>query len=243
MTQALQAPAPTGLTARYQGPGSSNFTTTYYYWLQALYPEGWSELSTPANTGAYAPASLTPDAINNVQWNFAPGAIGFLLYRNTTGTAPGYGATAIFIASSETGFKDNGVPATFVNTPRFDAIYTARAIYNFAVDGGGTAGDAITPAVSDTIPSGAVVFGGYMLCSTTVTGPTDVEAGTSAGSSGTSLVGSGYAAPSAGAVKELACVATPFQMTAAGQITITPTVAAFTAGVLELFVLYAMPVS
>jgi hypothetical protein len=240
MSAALQLPAPTGLSARYQGPGSANFTTTWYYWLQALYPEGWSELSAPANTGAYAPASLTPDAINNVQWNPTPGALGYLLYRNTTGTTPGYGATAIFIATSETGFKDNGVPATFVNTPRFDAIYVARAIYNFAVDGG-TEG-AIIPAISDTIPANAIVWGGWIMCSATVTGSTDIEVGTSAGSSATSILAS-TAVPTTGEVIKATADATPFAMSAAGQIQFTFTAANATAGVLECVVFYSMPVT
>src|ERR1035441_8396001 len=188
MSSALQNPAPTGLTARYQGQGNSTFTTTFYYWVQALYPSGWSALSTSANTGAYCPAALSGGNFANVQWNPAPGAIALILYKSTSSTAPSYGATGIFIATSETGFKDDGSLATFTQTPRYDAIYTARMIYDFATDGGDyDVVGGLIPAVSDTIPAGALVIGGVIYCKTTVTGATAVGIGTVAGSTTTAF--------------------------------------------------------
>ncbi len=237
---APQNPAPTGLTARYQGQGNSSFTTTFYYWIQALYVTGWSALSAPANTGAYCPAALSGGSLVGVNWNPAPGALGYILYRSTSSTTPGYGATAIFIATSETGFKDDGSLATFTQTPRFDGFYTARMIYDFTVDGGVHTA-AIVPAVSDTIPSGAIVLGGVIYCKTTFAGPTNMTLGTTAGSGANSFL-TATAVPSAGAVIVPTAVATPFLMSAAGQLNITITVADATAGRLEVTAFYVMSV-
>src|SRR6266568_4068736 len=146
MAASPQLPAPTGVTARYQG--QSGGTTTYYYWVQALYSGGYSTLSASANTGAKALAALTNNNIVSVAWNPAPGAIGYILFRSTSSTLPASGATAIFLASSETGFKDDGSAPTFTQVPRYDGIYIWKALYSFAVDGG--AATAITPSISDT---------------------------------------------------------------------------------------------
>jgi hypothetical protein len=240
MSNALQNPAPTGLTARYQGQGNSTFTTTFYYWIQALYTTGWSALSVSANTGAYCPAALTGGNIANVQWSPAPGALAYLLYRSTSSTAPGYGATGIFIATSETGFKDDGSISTFTQTPRYDAISVARMIYDFATDGGVHTA-AIVPAVSDTIPAGAIVLGGVIYCKTTLAGPTNMTLGTTAGSAANSILTT-TAVPSAGAVIVPTSVATPFLMSAAGQLNLTITVADATAGRLEVNVFYIQTV-
>lgn len=248
MTTNPQNPPVTGVTARYQGPGSSNFTTTYYYWIQALYTTGWSALSVAANTGAYAPGGLFPDGFVAVQWNPAPGAIGYLVYRNTTGSTPVNAGTGIFIATAETGFKDNGNFPTFAQVPRYDGVYCARAIYNFAVDGGSHT-VAIIPNLSDTIPLGALVYGGLAFGVTNLAGPTNFEIGTSAGSgAATILAATAIASINAGLIIELignnsqaATNKVPFQMTAAGQIQITFTVANATAGCFEVFVFYLLP--
>lgn len=243
-------PPVTGVTARYQGQGNASFTTTFYYWVQALYVEGWAELSTPANTGAYCPAALSGGNIANVQWNPAPGAIGYILYRNTTGTTPANGATGIFIATSETGFKDDGSVSTFTQVPRYDGIYVAHMLYNFAVDGGAHAA-VIIPAVSDTIPKGALVFGGIANGITSLVGPTNISLGTTAGSGAASiLASSAIATLNAGTVVELlgnnsqaATNKAPFKMSAAGQLDLTITVADATAGCFELFVFYVIAVN
>lgn len=240
-------PPVTGVTARYQGQGNASFTTTFYYWIQALYIEGWAALSTPSNTGAYCPAALTGGNIVNLQWNPSPGAIGYLVYRNTTGTTPNFGATAIFIATSETGFKDDGSLATFTQTPRYDGVYVAKMIWDFATDGG-TEPTAIIPAFSDNIPKGALVFGGIVLGVTTVTGATAIKIGTSAGSAIDSIMPSNVVANVAagtlvevlGTNSQAATNKPSFKMSAAGQITIAFTVAAATAGRIEVFVTYVL---
>lgn len=235
-------PSPTGVTARYQGPGSSASITTFYYWIQALYPGGWSELSTPANTGAYCPAALSGGSIVNVQWNFAPGAIGFLVYRNTTGTTPASGATGIFIATAETGFKDDGSNPTFTQVPRIDGMYVWKALYDFATDGGATG--ALIPSISDTIPANAIVLGGIVnpVIAVLSGGSATISVGTSAGSgAATILAATGKASLTLDAVIEVlgtnsqAATNKPsFKMTAAGQINITIAAATVTAGRIEI---------
>lgn len=243
-----QFPPVTGVTARYQGPGSPSFTTTWYYWIQALYISGWANLSSSANTGAYAPSGLFNNGFVAVQWDPAPGAIGYMIFRNTTGTKPASGATGIFIASSETGFKDDGTFPSFTAVPRYDGVYVAKAIYDFSVDGG--AETAIIPSISDIIPAGAVVFGGFVNSPTAVTsgGSATVAVGTSAGSSADSILGAtGKASFTTDAVLEVlgtnsqaATQAPSFKMTAAGQIQLTVGAAALTAGVIEVNVLYVI---
>src|SRR6266478_4978137 len=128
----MQLPVVTGVTARFQGdPGG---TTNYRYWVQVIYVAGLGQLSAAGATGAKALAALTKNSFVNVQWNPAPGAIGYLVYRNTTGTLPV--ANPIFVASSETGLKDDGTLTTATQPARFDGIYVAKAYYDFAVDGG-----------------------------------------------------------------------------------------------------------
>jgi hypothetical protein len=244
-----QLPAPTGVTARYQGSANTSFTTTYYYWLQALYPDGWSGLSASGNTGAHSPAALTGGNLVNVQWNPAPGAIGYLLYRTTTSTAPGSTATAIFIATSETGFKDDGSLATFAQIPRYDGLYVWKAAYSFATDGGAIS--TITPSQSDIIPANAIVMGAMINSPTAVlsAGAATISVGTTAGSTAASiLAATGKASFSIDAVQVYlagtgAFGAAPFKMTAAGQINLTVAAAALTAGVIEVFVFGVLAVN
>jgi hypothetical protein len=241
-----QHPAPTGVTVRYQG--SAGGTTNWYYWVQALYPSGYSQLSAPGNTGAKALAALTNNNVNNVQWNPSPGAIGYIVYRSTSSTTPANGGNAIFLATAETGFKDDGSLATFSQVPRYDGLYVAHAIYNFAVDGG-VHTSAIVPKLSDTIPLGAIVVGGVAYGVTNLGGATNVSIGTTAGSAADSIMASAaIAGLNAGLVVELlgtnsqAATHKPaFRMTAAGQINMTFTVADVTAGCFEVLVFYVLP--
>jgi hypothetical protein len=244
-----QNPAVTGVTARYQGSYNTSFTTTFYYWVQALYTGGWAQLSVAGNTGAYCPSQTSPSSLVNVQWNPAPGAIGYLLFRTTTSTAPASLSTGIFIATSETGFKDDGSIATFTQTPRYDGVYVWSAVYDFATDGGAVG--AIIPAISDTIPKGAVLFGGFINSPTAVTsgGAATISVGTSAGSgAATILAATGKASFSAEAVQEVLGTNSQaetnkpsFKMTAAGQINITVAAAALTAGIVEIFLTGIIP--
>lgn len=239
----MQLPAVLGVTARYQG-GASLGTTAYSYWVQAIYPAGMGPLSGAATTSAKCPSALSGGNFVAVSWNFAPGAIGFLLWKNTTGNLPKTGDTVIFIATAETGFKDDGSESTTATTPRYDGLYMAKAVYNFAVDGG-VAG-AIIPALSDTIPANAIVYGGLMNPTTALTsgGSATIAVGTTAGSSTTSLKAATavatYTVDAIMALVPVMTAATAFKMTAAGQIQLTVATANLTAGILEIFVFYML---
>ena len=120
-----------------------------------------------------------------------------------------------------------------------NGLKVAHFLYNVAVDGGASC----TPANSDTIPANAVVFGGAINPTTAVTaaGAATVAIGTSAGSAGNSiLAATGKASLGGDAIVTPTCVATPFKMSAAGQITITVATGPLTAGVMEGWVLYAV---
>lgn len=237
----MQLPAPTGVYARYQGNGSLG-TTEFWYWVQALYVEGYSLLSSLCPTGAVCPASFDQNNFVAVQWNPAPGAIGYLVWRTTTSAPPTTGDELLFIATSETGIKDDGSLILMIGTVRFDSAYTFKAIYNFAVDGGVVG--AITPAISDTIPAGALIFGGAVVATTSVTsgGSTTISIGTTAGSGAASiLAATAKASFAAGDSIALTATTAPFLMSAAGQIDITVAVANLTAGVFEVFVIAVFP--
>jgi predicted RecA/RadA family phage recombinase len=121
-----------------------------------------------------------------------------------------------------------------------NGVKVAHAILVFGTDGG--AQGAITPANSDTIPDNAVVFGGTLNATTAATsgGSATVAIGTAAGSAANSiLTAAAVATLSADAVLKVTATATPFKMTAAGKITFTVATADLTAGVLEVWVLYA----
>ena len=96
--------------------------------------------------------------------------------------------------------------ATGVST----GVRVAHALYDFTVDGGASC----TPANSDTIPANAVVFGGVINSTVALTavGAATLAVGTTAGSSGTSiLAATGKATLSLDAVMAPSCVATPFE--------------------------------
>ena len=237
-------PAVTGVTARYQGAFSSNNTSTFWYWVQALYDSGWGQLG-ESNEVSNAPSSFTNSNFIAVQWNVMPNAIAYRVFRTTTSTAPALDATAIFLATSETGFKDDGSIATFTATPRYDGVQVYRAIYSFADDGGAVG--AITPKFSDTIPANTILYGGVVNSSTAVTsgGSATVAIGTTAGSAANSILAATAKTSFTidavievlGTNSQAATHAASFKMTAAGQINITVGTAALTAGVIEIFVL------
>lgn len=240
----MQKPSVTGVTARFIG--SAGGTTAWYYWVQAIYPDGLSPLSAPANTGAHAQAALTNDDFNQVKWTPAPGAIGYLVWRSTSSTTPATGGTQLSILTSETGIKDNGNFSATVTTPRYDGLYVAKAVYNFAVDGGAVG--AIIPALSDTIPAYAIVIGATINVPTAFVGATaTISVGTHAGSSAASiLAATAVASWTVDVILDYLAGTGPFgaasfKMTAAGQINLTIAVAALTAGVAEIFVYYVLP--
>jgi hypothetical protein len=236
-----QLPAVSGVTARYIG--NAGGTTNWYYWIQAIYPDGYAQLSAPASTTAKAQASLSQYGFVNVQWNPAPGAIAYKIYRNTTGTTPTTGSILVFLASSETGLKDDGSLTIMTDTVRYDGLYVAQAYYNVPTDGG-TTGNSYTPAISDTIPANAILLGGQLNSTTAFVGSgASVAVGTSAGSSTTSIrAATAITSFTADAlVNTTVTFAAAVKMSAAGQINVTISGATVTAGVLEIFVLYVLP--
>jgi hypothetical protein len=243
----MQLPPVTGVNVRYIGNAGLG-TTTWYYWVQAIYPDGLAQLSSPGNTGAKAPASFSSGNFAQVQWNPMPGAIGYLVWRSTSSTLPQTGGTQLAMAfTSETGIKDDGSFSTTTTSPRYDGLYVAKAIWDFATDGGAIS--TITPALSDTIPANAIVCGGLLNSVIAPVGASGtISVGTKAGSgAATILAATAITAMTLDAVIELlgtnsqAATQKPsFKMTAAGAITITIATTAMTAGRLEIFVFYVV---
>jgi len=124
--------------------------------------------------------------------------------------------------------------------PLAKTLSVARAVYDFATDGGAVS--TITPANNYTIPNGAKMVGGVInvLGTATSGGSATIAVGTSAGSSGTSiLAATGYASFTAGSSVAVApTFGSPTTMSAAGKITVTIGTAALTGGTLEILVYY-----
>lgn len=98
-------PAIKGLRAQYFGV-IGGATATYWY-VQAIYPGGRSPISGPVTLTI--PAALTNDNKVLLNWDPAPGAIGYDILKNTTGTIPtGVATVAIGIAETANNFTDNG---------------------------------------------------------------------------------------------------------------------------------------
>lgn len=232
--------APTGVVSKYFGsPG----TTSRYYWVQAVYPFGKSLL-------AGAPLVTTGGLDNNnrvqVEWNSMAGATGYLIWYTTTSTPPVSGAGIYLGSTTYPAFTDVGIAAAagLSNFVFADGILLARARYDFAIDGDPLAPGLITLANSDVIPKGAIMVGGYIYTPTNLAGATNVIVGASAGGSNASFHASATIATYNGLIVPVVpTFAVPVRLTAAGTITITSTVAALTAGVMDIVVLYIMPIS
>ena len=127
-----------------------------------------------------------------------------------------------------------------MQSPNFGSLQVAKAIYNFAVDGGAVS--TITPKVTASLPKYAVIVGGTINSTTalTSTGSATLAVGTSAGSSTTALLGAtAKASLSLNArINAVPVFATPVKLTAAGNITVTIATAAATAGVVEVTLFY-----
>jgi predicted RecA/RadA family phage recombinase len=120
-----------------------------------------------------------------------------------------------------------------------NGVKIAHFLYSYGTDGGASC----TPANADTIPANAVVFGGSINSTGAVTaaGAATVAIGTSAGSAGNSiLTATGKASLGTDALVVPTCAATPFKMSAAGQIAITVATGPLTAGGIEGWVMYAV---
>lgn len=121
----------------------------------------------------------------------------------------------------------------------------AYARYNFAVDGGGAPG-LITPAVNTTIPINAILTGCVINSTTALVGPTQLSIGLSAGGGGAAALLALTNTASFSLDAKIAGVPVPqtaatwIKMSAAGQITVTTTVAPASAGVIEIFVDYVL---
>lgn len=124
-----------------------------------------------------------------------------------------------------------------------NTLNVAHAIYSFATDGGGAPG-LITPALNATIPANAIMVGATINATTAAVsgGATNISVGTSAGSSATSiLAATAKASFSLGALLNgVPVFATPVKMSAAGQITLTTSTTALSAGIFEIFVYYTI---
>ena len=236
-------PAPSGVIARYIG--SSGGSTTRYYWVQAIYASGTSQLQ-QANALANTLAGLDDNNRVYVEWNPLAVALGYLVFYTTTSTPPTQGLIFLGVTTAPN-FTDSGQS----NSPGQSQVViggglqVARAQYNFAVDGGAVS--TLTPAYSDTIPANAIMLGGQVNVTTAVTsgGSATVAIGTSAGSAANSiLTATGKASLTLDAlINTTVTFAAAVKMSAAGQIDFTIAAAALTAGVIEVFVLYVVPIN
>ncbi len=121
------------------------------------------------------------------------------------------------------------------------AFYTARALYNFAVDGGAIG--VITPAVNAIIPNNAIIVGGIINPTTAPVGATaTIGFGTLAGSSAASIKAAtaiaSYTLDALLPVIPVFTAGSAFKMTAAGAITMSVAVVPLTAGVIEITLFY-----
>lgn len=236
----VQNPPPTGVVATYFGAAGG--ATAYYYWIEAIYPSGRSLLTSSNLVTAVAAFSAGVNEVL-VSWSAMAGAIGYNVYRTATTTAPTVGTN--FMASvTANAFTDNGVPAIATGQVIVDGLRLARARYSFAVDAGVVG--LITLAQSDVIPKGAIMVGGTLNSTTALVGSSStIAVGTSAGSSASALkAATAEATYTTNAVLNVVPVfATPVKMTADGTITITVAVANLTAGIMDIMILYYMPLS
>jgi hypothetical protein len=122
-------------------------------------------------------------------------------------------------------------------------VGNAKMTYDFAVDGGVVG--LITPANSPTIPDNAIILGGTIDITTTLTsgGAATIALGTSAGSSATSLkAATAVATWAAGqiAVVPVFTAATYVKLTAAGRLTLTVAAFDLTAGKFDVNLVYVV---
>ena len=80
----MSFPAITGLSARYFGAAGGATNSSYF--VQAIYPGGRSPIAGPATV--VTPAAMSNDNKVLVVWEPSPGAIGYDILKNLTGTTP-----------------------------------------------------------------------------------------------------------------------------------------------------------
>lgn len=239
-------PAPSGVLANFFGD-STGGATTRYYWVQAIYPSGRSILAR-SNALASMPSSLNRNNQVEVSWNPMAGAIGYNVYYTTSTTAPTNGSilcgTVTGSNFTDTGQSNAATLQTGYVIP--DGVRQARARYDFAVDGGAIS--TIALALADTVPAGAIILA--IIANPTVAltslGSATISIGLSAGGTGTAALKALTAVATYSLDAVLAGVpsfAVPVKTTADGLINVSIAVAALTAGVMDIQVLYVMPVN
>lgn len=240
----VQNPAPSGVTATFVGD-STGGATTRYYWVQAIYPSGKS-LLTRSGALANMPSSLNRNNQVYVEWNPMAGAMGYNVYYTTSTTAPTSGSILVGVTTAPN-FTDQGQSNSASLQTGYvvpDGLRVARAHYDFALDGGAIG--LITLSLSDVIPAGAIMLGGTINPTVALTsgGSATIAIGTSAGSAANSLkAATAVASYSIDALLNVVPVfATPVKMTADGQITITVATATLLTGVMDIIILYVMPI-
>jgi hypothetical protein len=233
-------PIVTGFSGQYVGSGVGS--TARSYWVQVVYPNGYSLLAGPVTLSNTA-AALDSSHRVLLRWNPAPGAISYNVFYTTTTSLPGASASVLLGNVDKNSFEDNGSGTSTFVTQYGGDLRVAYCQYNFAVDGGATP---ITPAQNDIIPANAIVVGAMFNSTTALlaAGAATIAIGTTAGSSTTSLLAAtGKASFSLDAVLTYLAglgifTGAPFKMTAAGQILLTIVTGPLTAGVLEIWTFY-----
>lgn len=239
-------PVPSGVLASFFGD-STGGATTRYYWIQAIYPTGRSILAR-SNALASMPASLNRANQATVAWNPMAGAIGYNVFYSTTTTAPTNGSilcgTVTGANFTDIGQSNSGNLQTSYVIP--DGIRQARARFDFAVDGGAVA--TIALALADTVPAGAIMLA--LIANPTVAltsgGSATISIGLSAGGTGSAALKALTAVATYSLDAILAGVpsfAVPVKTTADGLINVSVAVAVLTAGVMDIQVLYVMPIN
>lgn len=119
-------------------------------------------------------------------------------------------------------------------------LRTARAKYDFAVDGG--VSGAITLATTASLPDNAVIVGGTVNSTTAATsdGSATIAIGFTAGGAADDVLAAAAVASftTDALINSDIVFAAPIKMTAAGDINVTVAVADLTAGVIEVSLLY-----
>lgn len=151
------------------------------------------------------------------------------------------GTKASPIWSAGNGPVPNGI-AGGVAGGGLGSVGNAKMTYSFAVDGGAIA--TITPANSPTIPLGAIILGGVIDITTTLTsgGAATIALGFGAGAQAAALKAATavatYAAGVTVPVIPVFTAASYFKLTAAAQMSLTVAAAALTAGVMDVNLVY-----
>jgi hypothetical protein len=175
--------------------------------------------------------------------------------NGTTGTGAGFLGPGSTYVNATTGIKYANigtklspiwmsVDSAVTETGGIGVAGNAKMTYDFAVDGG--VQGLITPTNSPTIPNKAIILGGVIDITTTLTsgGSATIALGTSAGSSASALkTATAVATWAAGVtvpVTPVFTAATYVKLTAAGRLTLTVATADLTAGKFDVNVIYVI---